>query len=705
MKFKLLGKMLCFILIPITLGLAILGTIASSLSSSGLSSTTDRQLSEIARKQAHEIDLIMEIAKGVSEVIALKPEVRELAELISENNLDGFGNGANGYYQRTVENLQYNLNESLAVEAKTYLYLNSIVITNNKAVGIAGSNPSAVIDKGYSHYRSVAGVLRGDFNVIQARNSSSTGYFIVTVASPVYSLNNRNQVVGTAMITLNLSALAKSTVHTIKLLPSTNVFVLDSDGMMLMDINNPNTIGQNVSNEVYAAPMLRDRNGIVHYHLQNTDRMAHFAELPYSKWIIAVKSDVPDILAPSKAITFNVILVSLGILVVVGGIVYFAINKVVTALKSNVTIANQIAEGDLEFTPEQERENANDAKRGDEIAELAVAFDTMVNNLLEMRKADEEKSKEIQKTAVQAEQSAQEAAQLAKNAEQERQNILDAVEQLENIVNIIASASEQLSAQIELSTQGANEQASRVASASTAMEEMKTTVLEVARNSGTSAEITDNTREQAIEGEKITRKCKFAITKVREESLKLRENMNALAGHAQSINTVMGVISDIADQTNLLALNAAIEAARAGEAGRGFAVVADEVRKLAEKTISSTNDVANAINAIQQSTEVNVEQVDIAVKGIENATDLADKSGEALQLILDMADKSADGVRAIATASEEQSATADEIASSIEIVNNIAMETNAGMQEANQAVASLAEQSQQLARLVENLRR
>ncbi len=342
--------------------------------------------------------------------------------------------------------------------------------------------------------------------------------------------------------------------------------------------------------------------------------------------------------------------------------------------------------------------------RKDEISTLAQALTTMIQNLAKMVFESEEKTKDAEKAADAAAVASQKAEKAAEEAEDKRQNILRAVEKLEGIVNNIASASEQLSAQIDASTAGAEEQSARMAETASAMDEMNGTVLEVARNSSSSAELADNTKTKALEGADITEKCQLSMTHVKGESLKLRSNMQELADHAQSITAVMGVISDIADQTNLLALNAAIEAARAGEAGRGFAVVADEVRKLAEKTISSTSDVAKAINAIQQSTDLNVQQVDTAVKRIEEATDLAVHSGDALQVILEMAERSADGIRAIATASEEQSATSDEIVGSITTVSNIAADTVTAMNEASRAIASLADQSQQLAVLVESLR-
>ena len=194
------------------------------------------------------------------------------------------------------------------------------------------------------------------------------------------------------------------------------------------------------------------------------------------------------------------------------------------------------------------------------------------------------------------------------------------------------------------------------------------------------------------------------MDEVQAETIGLKTNMDTLSVHAQAINEIMTVISDIADQTNLLALNAAIEAARAGEAGRGFAVVADEVRKLAEKTMSSTQDVGKAIQAIQESSKEGVRRMDQAVGKVNLAADLAEKCGAALAEILSLAEQTADQVRSIATASEEQSASSEEIARSVEHVNTIASETSQAMGEASKAVSELAAQAQNLARIITQLK-
>ena len=283
------------------------------------------------------------------------------------------------------------------------------------------------------------------------------------------------------------------------------------------------------------------------------------------------------------------------------------------------------------------------------------------------------------------------------------QNMQNIAVELEQVASITSSASEQLSAQIELSENGAQDQADRVATTATALEEMNATVLEIARNAGTTSDSASNVRSEASAGSESMQECVKAMQEVKEESLKLQTEMGVLSEHAQAINEIMNVISDIADQTNLLALNAAIEAARAGEAGRGFAVVADEVRNLAEKTMTSTTDVGNAISAIQKSTADNTRLVVDAVEKIERVTEMVSGAGEALLGIVQLADSTADQVRAIATASEEQSATSEEITQSVDSINNIAKETTNNMQEARKAVDEVVNQTHVLSQLIEQL--
>ena len=395
--------------------------------------------------------------------------------------------------------------------------------------------------------------------------------------------------------------------------------------------------------------------------------------------------------------THNVTLM-LGIVTLLGFVFSILLTRaIVRPLAKTQIFAQAVARGELE--------KELDVYGRDETGMLANDLRSMVVSLKKNIAEAGRKSEEAQKATQEAQAAmgrAEEAARQAENAK--REGMLAAAARLEGVAEVISSASAELSVQIEQSDAGARQTAERLTEAATAMNEMNVTVQEVARNASNTAEVSASTRLQAEQGAQIVRESLNSTERVRQVSLMLKEDMAELNRKAESISSIMNVISDIADQTNLLALNAAIEAARAGEAGRGFAVVADEVRNLAEKTMASTSEVGAAITSIQSSIEKSVTAVDNAVEQIAQTASLAHQSGKALEDIVHNAETAAEEVRAIAAASEEQSATSEEITLNISQVNSISSEVARAMGEATQAVANLARQAQNLSNLIDELK-
>lgn len=283
------------------------------------------------------------------------------------------------------------------------------------------------------------------------------------------------------------------------------------------------------------------------------------------------------------------------------------------------------------------------------------------------------------------------------------ENIARLAMQATEISDRLASATEELSAQIEQSSATSTAQQNSTREVSVAIEQMNATVIEIAKGAGNSAELADSAKAKALEGEKAVNKSTDLISNVYKNALHLKDEMHVLSEQVNSIGSVINVINDIADQTNLLALNAAIEAARAGEAGRGFAVVADEVRKLAEKTMQATDEVTSAINNIQQSTQKSmISSEKTAVEINENKT-LAEVSEKVLKEIVTLVDQTADNVRSIAAAAEEQSAASDEISSSTEHIANSAEENANSMQESAVAVSDLAKMAEELKTIITDM--
>ena len=220
--------------------------------------------------------------------------------------------------------------------------------------------------------------------------------------------------------------------------------------------------------------------------------------------------------------------------------------------------------------------------------------------------------------------------------------------------NVTREASE-ISSQVDSVTQGAQEQNMRIGETSVAIDEMNMTLVEAAKNANLAVRSAESAKEKASEGMEVMERSTAAFTRVHDLTQVLKSSMQELGQQADSIGGIINVINDIADQTNLLALNAAIEAARAGEAGRGFAVVADEVRKLAEKTMDATKEVSDSIRAIQATAQKNMDSTDEAVMAVEEASGLVDESGGMLREISELSVGTAEQISHIASVSEEQS--------------------------------------------------
>ncbi len=269
---------------------------------------------------------------------------------------------------------------------------------------------------------------------------------------------------------------------------------------------------------------------------------------------------------------------------------------------------------------------------------------------------------------------------------------MSTVTQLEDVVSHLQKAADTLNASLGDVRDKAGIAADRMAETATAMNEMNATVLEVAHNAEGAAEAATSVQGHAQDGAGIVLRTIQSMQSVQQQSSGLKGDMADLDKQAKDIGTVLTLIRDIADQTNLLALNAAIEAARAGEAGRGFAVVADEVRKLAEKTMSATREVETAIATIQEGTGKSSTTVDGTVTSIEEVGRMAEESGQSLERISNLAGDSSSRVSAIAAAATEQSAASEEINRNIAEVNTLSAHIAEAMDMAARQVSDMAGQ-------------
>jgi len=312
--------------------------------------------------------------------------------------------------------------------------------------------------------------------------------------------------------------------------------------------------------------------------------------------------------------------------------------------------ARQVADGDLQVKI--------DYHSGDEVGELSEAFRTMTESL---------------RTTI---------SRVSETSTQ------------------VAAAANQLHSTSEHIATGAEEVAAQAGTVATAGEEMSATSGDIARNCQFAAEGAQRASQTAGNGAEVVERTVTVMGQIAIKVQETAKTVENLGERSDQIGAIIGTIEDIADQTNLLALNAAIEAARAGEQGRGFAVVADEVRALAERTTRATKEIGEMIKAIQKETKTAVSAMEQGVHQVETGTVEAARSGEALRDILEQVNAVAMQVNQIATAAEEQTATTAEISSNMMQITEVVQQTSQGAHESATAAAQLTGNAEELQRLV-----
>ena len=695
MKLKLQGRMILFILVPALLGLCVLAGMCYSSSARAIYNQISKDAPVVLDTLKIGIDnFFTTLRQGMY----MPVENQRITYFLEAHEAGVKGSELKTYFDSANESLRHYIGVTNAINTCGVVVKDGTVVLHR----VSGRDePGNLLGKNMGDRPYIQSGLQGQES-LGTYKSRATGETTSIVSLPI---RLDKTVIGVFYAGMNNIRLSRNILGAVRLGEFGAAYVYNPQGEAIMH-SDPARIGTDESSLPHVQEMLKKQQGQLEYvNKDGFTRIVYFETMPSEGWIICVELDKTEVMQPARDLLFQVLTLVLVLVLVVGAIILVTARGIARPLRVCSELVAHAAKGNLETSAVENAELGKAERRGDEISILARGIREMVQSIKNLLQESENKTSEALKATEEARAATARAEEAAKRAENARhEGMYAAATELEEVVSIITSASTQLSAQIEQSDHTASDSAQRLSEAATAMNEMNATVQEVARNASDASKMSAETRSKAEQGAVVVQQAVDSIEKVQEVAEVLRTDMQQLNEHARSISAIMSVISDIADQTNLLALNAAIEAARAGEAGRGFAVVADEVRKLAEKTMASTSEVGNAINAIQQSTAKSMDGVDKAVEQIDQATELANKSGKALTEIVSDAETTADEVRAIATASEEQSAASEEINQSIVQVNDMSTETAQAMAQAAQAVNNLSEQARRLEQLINDMK-
>lgn len=406
----------------------------------------------------------------------------------------------------------------------------------------------------------------------------------------------------------------------------------------------------------------------------------------------------------------TILLISTLLTIMLGFITEFVMKfTLFNPLSELMSIVNRIISGNMNIDFKKDRE--------DEFGELQKGFSLMIGNIVDSQKAlileKENVEKKVEKAVKEIElqkeylslsiskilhemdgfsngdlsvslsvdNSIDEISDLFNGFNKTVNNIRDMIGHVREVVEATASASFEISANAEELAKGSQDQNSQTNDVAAAINEMSATISQTSKSIGEVASNAKKAGEIAHDGENLVRQTVEGMNQISNVVQRATETVQKLGKSSDEIGEVVQVINDIADQTNLLALNAAIEAARAGEQGRGFAVVADEVKKLAERTTKATKEIAIMIQKIQSDTGEAVSSINSGYEEVEKGKELANNAGKTLGEIISASEKVVLDVEQVATASEELSSAAEEITTNLENINHIALQSSNGTQE------------------------
>jgi len=514
--------------------------------------------------------------------------------------------------------------------------------------------------------------IKGENAVSDMIISKETGHMTIMVAVPV---KVNGQVTGILYGQISLEKIAQENMK-IKVGQTGYAYVVQGDGVILIHPDKDQIMKKlELSDIKLLERMLKGEVGSDIYEFAGIKKFLSFSPVQGTDWFLAINvptSEVGGVVSVLTTMSLTTIIV---LLLLTGLFIYWFARRVSKPIKDLEFISNRIATGDLS-------EIKISITTKDEIGRLGKSFGQMAKNLREL----------IQKIQCATEQVAASSQELTASSEQSAQ-----------VANQIATS-------ITGVAQGASEQMNAANETTIVVEQIAASIQQIAANANQVAVQSAQATEKARNGDKAVEKAVMQMNQIETTVTTSAQVVSRLGERSKEIGQIIDTISDIAGQTNLLALNAAIEAARAGEQGRGFAVVADEVRKLAEQSQEAAKKIAELIEKIQGETDQAVVAMDNGTREVKTGTEVVYTAGIAFREITDLVTEISGQIKNISAAMQQMAAGSQQIVDSVKKIDTLgkkstdeAQSVSTAAEEQLASMEEIASSSQTLAKLAENL--
>ncbi|ADG83466.1 methyl-accepting chemotaxis protein [Thermincola potens] len=674
-------------------------------------------LDTVVKEKVNTFEVIIKNSAQTDELIAGLPMVREYVAAANA-----------GQILKNTAEVSSHLKD--IYQKSNGLYENVFIAGKNGrslADGIGGKSVGVDLRK-KKYYK---GAIEGKLTLGDVSISPVTGRPVFVIGAPI---KKGSETIGVAGISIDFNTMTKPITET-KIGHTGFTYVANKQGLILAHPDSSVVMKQDLDEQgpdlaKISQRMREEVQGNGSYTLNGVEKIIVFRQVPNTDWVLASVIESGEVLAEINQVRVQFFVIGgIALLLALGAAIIIARN-LTGPIKKLLEAMERTAKGDLTYHLEIQRQ--------DELGGLVHAFNKMqaqtnglIRHAAEMAAKVSMTSKELSSNAKEATKTTQQVAQtieqVAKGSANQAQNVTDIVQVMDqmaqSIQQVAAGAGEQ-SKNVVTTTDMVNEMVQKIAVMAESMENIR----QVAEQNGLVAENGGKAVERTVDG----------MLKVKEAVFATANRIHDLGEHSQKIGEIIQVIDDIAEQTNLLALNAAIEAARAGEHGKGFAVVADEVRKLAERSSKATKEIAQLITDIQRGTKVAIDSMQTGTSEVEQGVVLAQEAGRSLKEIVDGVKNSGENIHKImelinniltgsrevsqavnnvaaiteenSAATEEMSASAQQVNSSIQNVASIseenasaAEEVSASTEELTASIEEISASSEQLARMAEEL--